>query len=179
MAGEEEQLFVETIDEDEAPSRPYSGRELLAWIVDEYERHQRGPLWYALSAVFGLAMLLYSILTQNFLFAVIVIMFGVITGLSVMREPRKMLVVVTDLGIGIGNDFYPYKTFRNFWILYEPPEVKNIYLEFKVMPARRLSIPLYEQNPVEVRNALVRFLDEDLEKEDQPMSEFIGRTLKL
>jgi hypothetical protein len=177
MEDQQEDRYIES-KEDEAVGR-HAGREIVSWLVDEYVRHERGTWWYVLSGLACLALLIYSVLTQNFLFAIIVIMFAVITGLSAMREPRKMLINITDLGVGIGDDFYPYKTIQKFWILYEPPEVKNVYFEFKLSPMRRLTIPLHEQNPIDVRSALVRFLDEDLEMEDEPMSEIIGKVLKF
>jgi hypothetical protein len=42
-----------------------------------------------------------------------------------------------------------------------------------------LSIPLKESNPIEVRNYLLRFLKEDLGRNDAPLSEGLSKVLKL
>jgi hypothetical protein len=159
-------------------NEPYEGGELLSWTVDEFVRHQRGPLWFFVVGIVGLVLLTYAILTKNFLFAVVILMFGVLVGLSSMRDPQKFLFVVTDLGIGIGDRFHPFKDLKNFWIVYEPP-VKNIYFEFKRSPRPHLVVPLYEQDPTRVRDALMRFVAEDSTQEDEPFADTLARFLKL
>ena len=163
----------------EQAQNPYQGRELLSWVVDEFERYERGPIWYAAMILLGMGLLLYAVVTQNFLFAVIILMFAVIIGLSSLREPQKLLFAVTSHGIGIGTRFFHFKEFGSFWILYEPPHVKNIYLEFKQSIRPHLVIPLYEENPLTVREALLQYLREDAEQEDEPLSDTLGRVLKL
>lgn len=160
-------------------SGAYPGEELMSWVVDEYERHDRGPVWYAVAITMALALVLYAVVTQNFLFAVIVIMFGVIIGLSTMREPQRLLFVITNRGVGIGNRFVFYKELKSFWMIYEPPDVKNIYIEYKRSVRPHLVIPIDDQDPVEIRRTLLRFLEEDLTQEDEPMSDLLGRILKL
>lgn len=158
---------------------PYQGQELLRWTVDEFERYERGPVWYAAMIALALGLLLYSVVTQNFLFAVIILMFGVIIGLSSLREPQKLPFAITSRGIGIGGRFFSFKEFGSFWILYEPPHVKNIYLEFKHAIRPHMVIPLYEENPLAVREMLLQYLSEDAGQEDEPLSDVLGRVLKL
>jgi hypothetical protein len=165
--------------EEQLQEKAFHGEEIMAWTVDEYERHERGPIWYAVAVVLGVTLLLYAVLTQNFLFAVIVIMFGVIIGLSTMREPQQLLFVMTSRGVEIGGKFIPFKEFRSFWVLYEPPHVKNVYLEYKRSVRPHIVVPLYDQNPLEVRKALLKYLDEDLTQEEEPLADLLGRLLKL
>lgn len=158
--------------------RPYRGEILLTWPVDEYENHARGLLWYLIFALLGATALIYALATQNFLFAVIVIMFGVIIGLSSLRDPRQMDFIVTEIGVGVGHQFFTFKELKNFWILYDD-EVKNLYFEFKKSLRPHLVIPLYDVNPLPVRELLLEFLDEELEDFEEPLSDFFGRLLKL
>ena len=174
---EEEYLAEDPVFE--TAESPYAGGELLSWTVDEYVRHERGMLWYAIAIIVALGVLMYAVVTQNFLFAVIIIMFAIIMGLSSLREPRKFFFVITDLGVGIGDKFFPYKEFRNFWLLYEPPEVKNVYLEFKRAAWPHLVIPLDEQDPLEVRKTLLRFMREDLSRDEEPFGDLLARIFKI
>ena len=43
----------------------------------------------------------------------------------------------------------------------------------------RLSLPLYDNNPVPIREALLDFVDEDTERINPPLSESIAKLLKL
>lgn len=166
---------------DETPQFPklYQGEEIVSWTVDEYERHERGPLWYAIAFVVGVALVLYAMVSQNFLFAVIIVMSGVIIGLSTLREPRKILFQMTTRGVGLGGKFTPYKDFRSFWIYYEPPFSKNLYLDFSNPIVPHLKVSLEDQDPLEIRKALLEFLREELSQESEPLSDLIGKVLKL
>lgn len=167
-------------DEDrQVPGQEYLGEEIFSWMVDEYERHERGPLWYALAFIFGVGLILYAMVSQNFLFAIIIIMSGVIIGLSTLREPRKIQFLLTTRGVGLGSEFTSYKQLRSFWILYEPPYTKDLYLDFRNPITPHLKVSLSDQDPLEVRSTLLEFLHEELSREQEPMSELIGRVLKL
>jgi len=151
----------------------------MTWPVDEYVNHERGILWYVFFAVFGGAGLIYALVTQNFLFAVILVMFGVIIGLSSLREPRQMDFVVTEMGVGVGFQFFEFKEIRNFWILYDE-EVRNIYFEFRRSLRPHLVVPLYDIDPLPVRELLLEFIDEEVDDDlEEPLSDYFGRLLKL
>ncbi|MFA5021379.1 MAG: hypothetical protein WC517_04995, partial [Patescibacteria group bacterium] len=57
--------------------------------------------------------------------------------------------------------------------------IKNLYVEFKNPLKGRLVIPLDGQDAVAIRDYLLRFLAEDLEREAEPISEQLRRFLKL
>ena len=76
------------------PVGPYIGEELFSWTVDGYERHERGPVWYAIAFLIGLSLVLYAIVTRNFLFAIVVVMAGVIIALIGLILAFFMLVLV-------------------------------------------------------------------------------------
>jgi hypothetical protein len=42
-----------------------------------------------------------------------------------------------------------------------------------------MPIPLENQNPLDIRKLLTEYLEEDLDKEDEPISEGLSRWLKL
>jgi len=154
------------------------GEQVFGWLVDEYERHERGPVWYAASFLSGVGLILYALITQNFLFAIIIVMFGVIIGLSTLREPEKILFQVTTRGVGVGHLFVPYKELKDFWIVYEPPYVKNLYIEHKNALTPRIVVPIEDADPVEMRRALLEYLSED-SRTEEPLGDLLGRVLKL
>ena len=158
---------------------PFRGEVLLSWPVDEYERHERGLLWYVFFGMVGATGLFYALAIQNFLFAVIIIMFAVIIGLSSLRDPRQMDFAVTEVGIGVGHQFFGFKELDSFWILYDE-DVKNLYFEFRKSMRPHLVVPLYDIDPLPIRELLLEFLDEDFDDDkEEPLSDFFGRLLKL
>ena len=42
-----------------------------------------------------------------------------------------------------------------------------------------LSIPLEKQNPIKIRKILLKYIDEDLDKDEESFSEILGRRLKI
>src|SRR3989338_3764668 len=137
------------------------------WTILEYEKHARGMLWYVLAAVLGLALVLYGVFTGNFLFSLIVILAAIILFLQSHQEPRQIPFQITDLGVIVGTRFYPYAEFENFYIVYNPPEVKTLFLDTKNTLQPILRIPLLDMNPIEVKHSLREYLSEDIEKEEQ------------
>lgn len=151
-----------------------------SWKVPEYDSHQRGFRWYLIAISLALALLIFSIFTGNFLLPVIIIIVAFIFIMQHGQEPEKVIISLGNEGITIGQKFYDYDEFKHFAIVYKPKlNDKNLYFEFNNVIKTRISIPLEDMNPVEIRNHLLKFLDEDLERTDIPLSESLAKMLKL
>ena len=153
--------------------------DMLQWEVYEYARYERGALWYAIAILSGLGLLVYAILTSNFLFALIIVMFSLALYLSIITEPAKIRFALTEDGLEIGRIRYPYREIKSFWLIYDPPEVKNLYFYFRSPLRPRLTIDLADANPVQVRLALLTRVHEDLTQAEEPLTEIIGRLFKI
>ncbi|MDO9399429.1 MAG: hypothetical protein Q7T79_01965 [bacterium] len=156
------------------------GNELASWKIPEYEKHERTKKWYILATVVSFLLLIYSFFSGNFLFAIILIMIALIVILHDGQDPAWLIFVITEEGIIVGEKFYDYDEIKNFSIVYKPKrEVKKIYFEFKNVVKPRLSISLENMNPLPIRGNLLRYLSEDLERIDQPISETFASLFKL
>ena len=151
----------------------------LAWQVPEYHQHQRTKRWYTIATAALGIMIVYALLTANFLFAIILIIIGITMTLRDRTEAPKVEVAISDDGLTVGAKRYVYSKFKNFWLYYEPDEAKMLFLEFKGGMRPRLAIPLENKNPLRVRALLLRYLPEDITKENEPFSEQVTRLLKL
>jgi hypothetical protein len=164
----------------------------LKWQIPEYRIPERSQRWYTIVLILIVLLLFFCFFTisnwrlvflgynSNFLFALILIMAAVITFLNENRPPLILTVELGPEGVTIGSRFYDYDEFRHFCVLYKPKQsVKNLYLEFKNPVRPRLSIPLRRLDALTVRNFLVRYLDEDLERTQPPVSEQLTKLLKL
>lgn len=156
------------------------GDEIIGWSVPEYEKYNRTKTWYITASIVAALLLAYSFWTANFLFAVIIIITALVIIIHDGQEPAMVRFSITDEGVIIGRKFYDFDEIKNFSIVYKPKQgVKNLYFEFKNALKHRLSIPLQDMNPLPIRENLLKYLEEDLERTDQPSSEGIARMLKL
>lgn len=156
------------------------GFEIVSWETPEYQRHDRPSWWYGVYAVLAVGLIIFALTTSNFLFAVIIVIASFVILLHDARNPQPVLISLTTEGIVVGNRFYDYDEVKHFAIVYKPAQnLKRLYFEFKAARKHRLSLALHDTNPLFIRENLLKFLPEDLDRTDEPLSEFLGRVLKL
>jgi hypothetical protein len=155
------------------------GEPLIGWQVDEYDQHDRAKGWYVLAAILGVVLIVYSVATANFLFAVIILMVGVIMLLSTFTKPEKAEVVVTTTGVVVGDMYYDYQSISDFSLVYDPPDIKILYLDFHSPWHPLLSIPLEDVDPNMVRESLLPFCMENLDRGEEGLTDTIKRLYKL
>jgi len=150
----------------------------FVWEIPEYDRHERGPKWYMASTVVALVLVGYSIWTANYLFAFIVLISAIILILAGNEHPEAVLVQIGDNGIVFHGDFISFDKIHNFAIVYQPPDIRVLYIEPKTLRPR-LRIPLGDQDPVAIRNHLRQYISEDLEQKDEHASDILAKVFKL
>ena len=164
----------------------------LRWSIHEYHKQKRGQTWYIIAASFAFLCLFFSFFAlsnwhlvwlgtkSNFLFALIIIVSAIIMLINDNQEPGEISVELGPEGVSLGRNFYDYDNLKNFSVLYKPKQsIKNLYFEQKNSWRPRLSIPLRRLDALEVRNFLIKYLDEDLERTQTPLSEQLTKLLKL
>jgi hypothetical protein len=156
-----------------------TGHILHTWDVAEYVQHDRPTRWYIIMLTLGLLLVGYGLFTNNFLFALIIVLFAIIVFLQAHQTPHSIPFSITDLGVIVNNRFYMYSEFMDFYIIYNPPEVKTLFLEPESSLRPRLRIPLHEQDPNEIKFTLRQFLSENVSKEDEPLSDKVAREWML
>ena len=152
---------------------------LVSWVVDESRRYEKGLGWYIGAIAIGGGLLLYAVISANFLFALIILMVALVIYMTSLRGPEKTSVSITEDGVEIGETMYRYRDMSRFWFIYEPPEVKSLYLDFKATLKPRIVIPLEDQDPNVIREVMSRYLHEDITEDEEPFADFLGRVLKL
>ncbi|MDD5071925.1 MAG: hypothetical protein PHQ42_04300 [Patescibacteria group bacterium] len=152
----------------------------IGWQVPEYDKLNKGGGWYIFYGILGLSLILYSFFSGNFLFAVIIIIAAIVIILRDGQEPDLIKISLTEEGVIVGKKFHDYDDLKNFSIVYKPKQaIKNLYFEFNNPLRPRLSIPLEKMNPLLIRKNLLRYLPEDLDRTDRPLSEELAKLLKL
>lgn len=160
--------------------------ELISWNIPEYERHNRGFRWYLIVGIIMAILAGFSLFTPNWLFDtpnylfLIIIILSAVTMILLNAMAGDVDFVITTEGIIIGDKFYDFDDFRHFCVLSKPREnLKVLYLEFRGMFKPRLVIPMQDANPLEVRDILLDYLTEDLERTDESNTDFLSRMFKI
>ena len=155
------------------------GEIVFAWAVKEYEQYERDRRWYLLMTILGGVLLVYAIIATNYLFALILVLFGIIIYLHELIDPQEINFAITQTGIILGRKFYRFNELTNFWIIYNPPEVKSLYFSTTSLTKHRLQVPLLDNDPRPIRDYLIGYMKEDLTQEEEPLSDRLARLLKL
>lgn len=155
------------------------GRVVYEWTVKEYEQHDRSRRWYMVVGGFGIFCVVWGLLTSNYLFALIIILFGIVLYLHDIQTPFEVPFAITETGIILGRKYYKYTEIKDFWVIYNPPDVKNLYFTLNGIVKHRLQVPLLNYDPRPVREYLRKYITEDLEQEQEPLSDRLGRVFKI
>lgn len=155
------------------------GEVVYQWTVAEYTKHNRNKRWYLIAGVVGLAMVVYAVLSSNALFALIIVLIGIILFMQDMVEPMDVPMAITNTGIVVGSKYYRWSELKNFWVIYDPPQIKNLYFGLDNLLRHRIQIPLGDNDPAAIRDYLNQYLEEDLDQEEEPLSDRLGRVWKL
>ena len=94
-----------------------------------------------------------------------------------LKKPREINLAITAKGIKIDKTLYEFDNLKSFWIFYEPPQIKELSLRSKKTVMPYIKISLGEQNPVEVRQTLLKYLPERRHKES--LVDNLARSLRF
>jgi len=150
---------------------------LLSWEAPEFEHHIRDIKWYLLALVTILALLGYSIYSNDWFFIIILVL--VILGASVYLKsaPKIRRYAITRLGIFIDKNFFSYDELHSFWIIFnDKVKVLNILSNKKYIPP--FTIILKNQDPNTIKKILKNFIHQE-ERMAENFFEKVTRLLKL
>jgi hypothetical protein len=152
---------------------------LMNWTFPEYNQPLRSKLWWLAFIIVSLLLLFFAILGSNFLFGLIVVMVASMIIFRHYHQPHDVEFSITKTGLVVDKRAYLWSDLEKYWLVFEPPEIKNLIIDFKSSIKPHLNIPLGAQNPLRVREVLGKYLTEDLEQESEPTTDALGRLLKL
>lgn len=183
------------LNEEQANDQDF-GEVFAAWQFPEHIKHVRSKKWYILFisayliilllAIFGLYIPLgpsrfnYALIfDRSPLLAIIMVMFAVIYLYLERKDIENFSIAITEDGVLLNNKLIEYRDLKDFYIIYYPPQIKNLYLQPKNFFSRLIVVPLEDESPIVIREALLKYLPEDLEKEHMPTSESISHLIKF
>ncbi|MCD6471056.1 hypothetical protein J7K86_00810 [bacterium] len=155
------------------------GKLLSEWNFPEYQKYERSKNYYIGLTIAFLVFFIYAIFTRNYIFAVILVLLILIIFLNNKREPIKIPFKIFEDGIMVGKNFYEWDQINSFRIVYNPPQIKRLYIDLKGTLLRDFSVSLEDKDPLEVRKILKQYLVEDLTKPYETLTDRMNRWLKI
>ena len=125
-----------------------------------------------------IAFVIYGVQTSGWTFSIAILVFAGVYLLFHSKDPKRVPVKVSHVGIKVGNHFVPYSHMRTFWIVYRPPYISalNIRMSRKMMPD--LMISLEEENPGPLREYIATQIPE-WEGKEEAFTNTLVRLLRL
>jgi hypothetical protein len=141
----------------------------LEWEALEYRHTDKTSDWYWGLGLLALAGIGLSIFFSNILFAAVILLGASTLALFGARPPHMMRFSITDRGISIGNNLYPYGTLESFWVIDDPHTHPQLLIKSKKLLMPLIIIPIAQVNPNDIREKLLDKLSE--EEHHEPLSE--------
>jgi len=168
------------------------GKTHFSWSFSEFNQYERSKDWYIKVGLVVFGLLMYALLDPqislfapylrftgpNYLFGFLIILFSLLI-LMYHRNTDTVEFKITEDGVLVNDKLHQYKDIKNFYIIYDPPTVKTLYFEPKSFFNPRIPINLTDQNPVAIRELLKQYLEENVDRENEPVSEQVSRLFKF
>jgi hypothetical protein len=152
---------------------------IFAWTAPEYVQHSKTARWYVVAAVIMALSVGGALIVKNWTFALAMLVFAAVYYyLQKNHSPKRLPIVISEMGIKIGESIFPYAQIQAFWIHYHPPLVKTLNLRIHKQFLWDVVIQLEDQDPVLIRQFLCGQIPEWEGKKEQ-LSDIILRLLRL
>ncbi len=150
----------------------------LSWSGPLYVHQPNTKIIVAVSvALFAIAALT-QIFQKNIITTIFFGLLGVVILIRAGKKPEVVDFEINPLGVKVGEQIYGFREIRSFWIEYDPAlDIKELSLQLKKWYHAYIKIPIYEQNPVQLRLTLLSFLPE-VEHQDT-LADTLARKLGL
>lgn len=149
--------------------------EKLEWSALEYEHRERSADWFWALGVGVVASSLAAIIYNNYFFATLLILGGVLLGFFAKKAPDTVSYELNQKGLKTGSRLYPYENIKSFWVQTEPKFILFIKSERFFMPI--LTIPIEADIAEDVHVILAEMgitLEEMREHPSEKIIEMLG-----
>lgn len=145
-------------------------KENLSWEAHSHEHVERSTDWYWALGVLAVSGATISILLNNPLFAVIIMLGAVSLGILASRPPRAYLIQIDPRGITVDDNLYLFRSLESFWIDTETrDDVPHLIVSSRGVLAPQLILPLIGVDANQVQEFLLRYLEEK-EQYESPLT---------
>jgi len=147
----------------------------IKWHGYEYEYEEKTTDWYFAVGVIAVAIAVTSVILDNVLFAIFILIGAFSLALHSAKKPNVMEFSVNQKGLLVGNKLYLYSDLDSFCINNDGPFI-NLLIKSKKIVMPYIIVPVDGERAEEIKNFLKNFLAE--EELHEPLShrvlEYLG-----
>jgi hypothetical protein len=138
----------------------------ITWSASEFIANDKNPSWYLVLGVGTVvaAVLAYFITGHDVVVAVVMIIVGIIFGVTASHQPRVLDYSIENHGMRIGAKYYPYELFKSFSII-DGGGPSSIVMN----PLKRFMVPLTVYYPPEQAESVTQALSTYLPHENRSL----------
>jgi hypothetical protein len=146
------------------------------WEAPEHTHIEKSPDWFWLLGIIAITAAIVSIIFNNILFAIVIVLGAVTMGLVGQKRPRIIPYEVSNRGVRIDDTLYPYATLDSFYLDEDATINTQLLLKSKKLFVPLLIVPVPEEHADLIDSMLAERLPE--EHLEEPFSnrllEFLG-----
>lgn len=140
---------------------PDFNKPAFSWVGPEYLQHPKSIRWWVIAGiVFVLAVIIEAVISNWTMLAATLVFGLVYSYVHEFHPPKHVKVNISELGIKLGHKRFLYEEIESFWIIYDPPSVKKLYIRLKDKLITDIVIELENQDPQAIRSFLEMYLSE-------------------
>lgn len=140
---------------------------LISWQTPEYIMEKKTPDWYWAVGIISVAIMIASILFNNILFAVFILIGTLTIFMYAKRDPDMIDIEITEEGVRAGRNVYPYSLLNSFFVD-EQRDPPHLLLKSSGITNQLILIPIIKVDPQKVYDILKLQLEE--EKLSEPLA---------
>ncbi|KKP36609.1 MAG: hypothetical protein UR27_C0016G0006 [Candidatus Peregrinibacteria bacterium GW2011_GWA2_33_10] len=165
------------LEQNKNPGHAYDNA-VISWETPQFIKHQKGKLWFVIGALIVFSFVIWGLVNNSWTMSIAFLAFAAVYYISHLKEPKIITIKISQIGIKIGADFYPYSSIKYFWIIYKPPYVQTLHLKLSLNTFSEIEIQLSGQDPSEIRDYLLRQIPE-IEGKEESFSSVFARLTRL
>lgn len=146
--------------------------EKISWQHHEHAHNEKTVDWFWIVGIVAFGSIILSLFFKNFLFAIIILLFTIISFVLVKIPPRLLVFEISRRGIKAGHILYPFSLLDSFWV--EDTEYNDKIIFKSKKPLSPLIIIPFDSTKISVetiRDYLLDYLDE--EELEEPLHQII------
>ena len=148
----------------------------ITWEAPEHHHVEKSPEWFAVVGILTLAATAGAFMVGNLLFAVLLLLMGLVASLATLRTPEIIPYAVTARGVRVDDRLYPYTTLESYYIEEDDPKGPQLLIKGERLIMPLIVIPLPEEEVDEVEDLISQKLPEEHLEESffAKLMEFLG-----
>lgn len=151
---------------------------VISWTAPEYIKHRKGGIWYTIFALIFIGGGFAAYLFDSWTFSVALLVFAVTYLILDKKKPKRVPIILSEIGVKVGNKVYQYSRIRAFWLAYNPPFIKTLNIRVHNEYLVDIEIQLDDQDPGRVYQFLSKKLPE-LEGKKEAFFEQFMKSLRF